>query len=155
MFTDEYVLRAPTLDPQFIQFVPNPSMVISAFSIELFLKCILIIEKQPAPLIHNLASLYKRISHKRKRRIDLLWEQHARPRLSHFATSENMPTDLGNALARCSTAFERLRYAYEDYANVVYYLGDLPPILRNIVLEIHPDWGLPSKLMEFKNPDSL
>ena len=135
--------------------IAPPSMVISSFSIELFLKCILLLENQTVPDIHHLSKLYRRISHKRKRRIEELWDAHGRPRLSKIAQAEvllgnQMPTDLPNALVQCSAAFERLRYAYEnDYRGVKFYLGDLPKILRNVILEIKPDWGAPSTLKTY------
>jgi hypothetical protein len=152
LYADEYILRGKHITAQQVELIAQPSMVISAFTIELFLKCILLLEEQEVPDIHSLSGLFKRISHKRKRRIDELWERHARPFLAGFATSQGVPTDLSNALFQCSLAFQRLRYAYEtNFQGVKFYLGDLPRILRNVILEIKPEWGVPTTLPTYPN----
>src|SRR5690348_14460205 len=78
--TDKEVICGKDLPQKYLPFIGPPSMVICSFAIELFLKCILLIEGQEVPNTHDLAKLFRRISHKRKRRIDELWEAHGRPR---------------------------------------------------------------------------
>ena len=125
--------------------VVPPTMVLSAFAAELYLKCILIIETNEAPAnIHLLHVLYRRLGHKSKRRIEELWDADCRPKLLSLTQSHGLPTDLPNALFKCSAAFEKLRYAYEDSFNdVVYYIGDFPWILARYIAEIRPDWRGP------------
>ena len=52
----------------------------------------------------------------------------------------NLPSDLSNALAKCGSAFEKLRRYYEDPNKVVYYIGDFAWILMRVIVEIEPDW---------------
>jgi hypothetical protein len=119
-----------------------PTMVLSAFASELFLKCLLILETGEAPEnIHPLHVLYRRVSHKRRRRIEELWDNDARPKLAGLAQALNLPTDLPNALFQCSKAFEQLRYAYENnFNNVRYYIGDFPWIVMRAIVEVKPEW---------------
>ena len=126
--------------------IAPPTMVLSAFASELLLKCLLIIETGEAPdNIHLLHVLYQRLSDKRKRRIEELWDAECRAKIEGLAKAQNVPSDLPNALFRCSRAFERLRYAYEDqFRDVTYYIGDFPWILAKAIVEIKPEWTRPS-----------
>jgi hypothetical protein len=42
---------------------------------------------------------------------------------------------LSNAFVKCGTAFENLRYYYEDPNKVVYYIGDFAWILMRAIVE--------------------
>jgi hypothetical protein len=125
--------------------IAPPTMVLSAFASELFLKCILILETGEAPEnIHLLHVLYPRVSHKRRRQIEEMWDADARPKLARLSQVKNLPTDLPNALFQCSRAFEQLRYAYENqFNNVTYYIGDFAWILMRAIVEIRPEWTPP------------
>jgi hypothetical protein len=88
--------------------------------------------------------LYRRVSQKRRRRIEEMWDADARPKLQNLGKALNIPTDLPNALFQCSEAFEQLRYAYEaQFNNVRYYVGDFPWILMRAIVEIKPEWKPP------------
>ena len=108
-------------------FMASPSMVL-AFAIELFLKCLLLLEGKEIDRIHTLNVLYRRLSHNRKRRIEEVWEKEARPKVGKLNRQFGFahPTDLPNALVTCARAFEHLRYGYEDPDRQVFYLGELP-----------------------------
>src|SRR5215469_14812861 len=58
--------------------IATPTMVLSAFAAELFLKCLLVLETDEAPATHRLDTLFKRLSHRRQRRIQQLWETDGR-----------------------------------------------------------------------------
>jgi hypothetical protein len=120
--------------------IAAPTMVLSAFAAELFLKCLLVMESGAAPPIHRLDLLFKRVSHKRQRRINELWETHGRPKLMPLCRALKLPSDLGNALSKCGTAFENVRYYYENPQKVVYYIGDFAWILMRVIVEIKPEW---------------
>ena len=51
-----------------------------------------------------------------------MWEADGRPKLTQLHKQKGHPIDLPNALVRCGDAFERLRYAYEEPENVIYYI---------------------------------
>lgn len=117
-----------------------PMLVLEAFSIELLLKTLLLIDGKEVPPSHQLAILFRRLGPKLKRRIVDAWELRARPMLADLGPKLKLPTDLPNALVRCDRAFERLRYGYEDPERMVFYLGGLPPLLVDLVVELKPEW---------------
>jgi hypothetical protein len=124
-------------------FMATPSMALSAFAIELFLKCLLLLEGKEIDRIHTLNVLFRRLSHKQKRRIEEVWDKEARPKVDtlrrQFGYSH--PSDLPNALVTCARAFEHMRYGYEDPDRQVFYLGELSTILWRTILELRPEWA--------------
>ena len=119
-----------------------PSMVLSAFASELLLKCLLLIENKEVDTTHSLNRLYQKISHTQKRRIDSAWEAEARPHIDSFCRIHGLPSDLANALVTCGRAFEQLRYGYEapEGEGQRFYIGHLPRILCEAIIEIKPEW---------------
>jgi hypothetical protein len=125
------------------EFMASPSMVLSAFAIELFLKCLLLLEGKEFDRIHSLNVLFRRLSHNQKRRIEEVWEKEARSKVDELRRKFGFPhpSDLPNALGTCARAFEHMRYGYEDPDRQIFYLGDLPTILWRIILGIRPEWA--------------
>jgi hypothetical protein len=122
-------------------FMASPSMVMSAFAIELFLKCLLVLEGKEYGRIHSLDVLYQKLSPKQKRRIEEVWDREARPKVEKLNQQFGLgPSDLPNALVTCGRTFEHMRYGYEDPDRQAFYLGELPTILWRIILDIHPEW---------------
>jgi hypothetical protein len=142
--TDQLLRKIGTPGTGWEMTVAPPAMVLSAFAAELFLKCLLLLEGTNPPPTHRLDVLFKLFSHKRQRRIQELWEADGRPRLTGFCKSLNLPSDLSNALAKCGSAFEKLRYYYEDPNKVVYYIGDFAWIMMRVIIEIKPEWTPPA-----------
>jgi hypothetical protein len=140
--TDQAIRRVFTPASGWGLIVAPPTMVLSAFSAELFLKCILILETNEAPAnIHKLHMLYRQLSSDARQRIEQIWDEECRAKLDGIARLHGHPTDLPGALLTCSAAFEKLRYAYENQFNdVVYYVGDFPWILARYIAEIRPQW---------------
>ncbi|NEV00698.1 hypothetical protein [Bradyrhizobium uaiense] len=138
--TEQYLSNGPG-DNDWRGNIALPTLVLSAFAAELFLKCLLILETEKAPAnTHQLHVLFRQISHQRQRRIIELWDVEGRPKILGIALIHNLPLDLPNAIDRCSRAFERIRYGYEaDWDDVVYYI-DLPRITYKVILEIRSDW---------------
>jgi hypothetical protein len=124
------------------RYMASPSMVLSAFTVELFLKCLLLLEGKEIDPTHRLNVLWKKLSHKQKRRIEETWDKEARPKVIQLNQQYGLgvPSDLSNALVRCGRAFEHMRYGYEDPDRQVFYLGDLPPILWRAIVDIRPEW---------------
>ena len=131
----------------------HPSMVLAAFGCELFLKCLLTLEGKPFKDTHSLDVLFRQIDHKHKRRIEEIWDQTSRLKLARLAAIEkNIHLDLPNAIVACRDAFLFLRYSYEDPSRAKFWLGELPGILREVILEIKPDWKQPEVSYDFRLP---
>jgi hypothetical protein len=120
--------------------IANSTMLLQAFAIELLLKCILLTENKEPPPTHRLDKLHRQVSHKAKRRILELWDRDARLQLVQFAKDTGNPIDLPNALVKCGSAFDRLRYHYEDPEKTQFYLGGLLRVLIEVLLEANPEW---------------
>jgi hypothetical protein len=138
--TDQLLRKIGTPESGWALTIVHPTMVLSAFAAELFLKCLLVLEGAAVPSTHRLDVLFKRVSHKRQRKIQELWEVDGRPKLIPFCRSHNLPSDLSNALVKCGSAFENLRYYYEQPDKVVYYIGDFAWIVMRAIVELKPEW---------------
>jgi hypothetical protein len=141
--TDQLLRKVGTPGSGWKMTIVVPTSVLSAFAAELFLKCLLVLERGNALPIHRLDVLFKNLPHKRQRRIQEIWESDARPKLRAFCLAKGLPSDLSNALAKCGNAFENLRYYYEDPNKVRYYIGDFAWILMRAIVEIEPEWVPP------------
>jgi hypothetical protein len=89
------------------------SIILSAFVLELLLKCLIVLDnKIPGPT-HSLSVLFRQLNHKHKRLIEAKWNNHpdGRAKITPFATHFKLPTDLPNAIVTCHRAFERMRYS--------------------------------------------
>jgi hypothetical protein len=139
-------LRQADLDIDKAILMSKPSMVLSSFASELFLKCILHLGGGHAPPTHNLDILFRRLPNQRKRRIQELWVEHLRanaPRYLALGQLRQISPNLRDCLKDCCDAFVLLRYAYEDPEKVVFYMGEFAYLLRQAILEFKPEWGLP------------
>src|SRR6516225_12467559 len=76
--TEQYVRSRD--NPQ-AGFMASPSMVLSAFAIELFLKCLLLLESKEIDRTHLLNVLYQKLSRSQRRRIEKSWDKEARPKI--------------------------------------------------------------------------
>lgn len=140
------VLRhAGDRDPQLMATVGSPHMVMSVFAIELYYKCLLSLEGERAPQTHNLKALHRDLEPATKTRIEQLWALHAPNLEPLWKTMEQhmkktVPRDFPTLLDMSSKAFSELRYLHEDDTGS-FFVGDLPPILRQIILERRPMWA--------------
>jgi hypothetical protein len=123
-------------------YMASPSMVMSAFAIELFLKCLLLLEGKETDRIHSLDVLYQKLSRSHRRRIEKAWDKEARPKVDKLNERFGLdyPSDLSNALVTCGQTFRDMRYGYEDPDRQVFYLGDLPLILWRAIVAVRPEW---------------
>ena len=145
LFT-ECRLRETSVGDQTTQdWVMMPAMVLSAFSAELFLKCLLILDGQRPPDVHHLRTLFELLHPQRKVRIEELWDKSVAANVHEFENTERLldikiPRDLKTALSDCGNAFDGLRYVYEDPSKVKFYIIDFARIVRTVILEFRPDW---------------
>ena len=146
----ERLLWAPIMEnPMLSAEVAQPCMVMSALSSELFLKCLICLEKGIVPAGHHLAALYEELADDTQIRIEQKWDSEIIPLRADVwkaieANSKGkivFELDLPSALQAGNRAFEHIRYNYEpESVNSDFYIGDLPALLMKIVLQIKPEW---------------
>jgi hypothetical protein len=125
---------------------------ISAFALELFLKCLRTIEVGDCFDGHDLERLYDHLAEGTRREIERLHEAHEDHAEFQRARAMQINTDLRSLLKRGRNTFDDFRYAYEQLpANTDWGLDVLTLLVRNIILERRQDWQKPSP--EF--PDGL
>ncbi len=142
-------LRNPVpLDhPEQIPLIAHPSMVLSVFATELYFKCLLCAEKGHVPNTHNLKALFRDLQLMTKRRLEDLWDEDIRrpERMKAIDVIRTLPKgdqlqlNLPYLLDIGANSFTELRYFYETQSTY-FLLGDLPNLLRKIILERFPGW---------------
>ena len=145
--SDHRLRNTITPDKPEIILIAQPSMVLSAFASELYIKCLLCIENGKLPNEHNLKTLFMQLAPSTRRRIEELWDEDTkhpnRQATFNFIRSmpggENLQFDLHYALKISATAFVDLRYFYENQ-QAFFILGEFPDILRKVTLEKCPHW---------------
>jgi hypothetical protein len=132
--------------------IDHPATTMSAFTSELYFKCLISIIGNDIPGRregHDLKKLFEAVNPSIRARIVALWDDHIweRHRRNFLALVETkipdgpIKRDLNWALTAGSRSFEQARYLYEDEApDLRFVLCDLPAILRATILEIRPDW---------------
>jgi hypothetical protein len=143
-FADTCLRRAGS-DPNVMNVIGTAQMVLAAFTLELYFKCLLCLETGKVPQTHNLKALFLGLTHSTRQRIDALWNPKAIELDYLFNTMERVtgtlvPRDLAAALDISANAFVRIRYAHEDDKSA-FIVGDLPSIVRRVILEKMPDWA--------------
>jgi len=136
----------PAHDPK-IMLIAQPSMVLSAFASELYIKCLLCIENGKVPNEHNLKTLFLQLAPSTRRRIEELWNddikqphrQETFNRIRAIPGAENLQLDLLYALKISGDAFIDLRYFYETQ-KAFFILDAFPNMLRTVILENCPHW---------------
>jgi len=123
-------------------------MVLSAFAIELYLKCLLCLETARLHRGHNLKNLFDSLQPKTRARLTELWDadimKPERQRVLAFIRSrpdgDKLRLDLPSVLVLGANAFEELRYFYEGERSY-FLLSDFPNALRAVILERVPGWA--------------
>lgn len=143
LWSEEHLRR--TEDPQVMALIAAPSIVLSSFTSELLLKCILVLETGNAPATHDLSVLFRRVSPPVRQRIIDEWDKAILAQQEQIAFNEAfsgkcIPRDLPSALDMCGKAFEGMRYIYEDPMKTNFYIIGLARILMSAIWEIKPDW---------------
>jgi hypothetical protein len=138
-----------TQDNNEVALIAHPSMVLCAFAIELYLKCLLCIETGKVTKGHDLKGLFLRLDPSTRKRLEDLWnESLKRPEkqrnfdgIRKLPEGDQLQSDLLYVLGIGSNAFEELRYLYETKRSH-FLLDDFPDMLHAVILEKFPDWRL-------------
>jgi hypothetical protein len=121
-----------------------PWSVLCAFSLELYLKCLLIMENGNAPETHNLKELFRNL--KRQTKAELKKQYYLKMQtdpVGKMRLERGEAVDLESDLETSKDAFVRMRYAYEGNLRdgAGFNVGVLANRIREHVLKIHPDWA--------------
>jgi hypothetical protein len=139
----------PRDQPDQVPLVAHPAMVLSVFASELYLKCLLCIEMGKVRNTHNLKVLFRDLQPATRRRLEDLWDQDVqRPErrrvfdhIRSLPMGRDLRLDLIYALDIGANSFTELRYFYETQRSH-FLLGEFPNLLRLVVLEKCPLWGM-------------
>ncbi|ODM73108.1 hypothetical protein [Bradyrhizobium elkanii] len=129
--------------------VAQPCMAVSALTSELFFKCLVCIETSRTPKGHHLFELFGLLAPETRSKIVHLWDAHVVPHrkamwdtIDQHHQEAKISRDLPGALLASSRAFETIRYNYEpDNQASEFNIGDLPRVLRRVVLQMKPEWA--------------
>jgi hypothetical protein len=117
-----------------------PLSVCSAFALELYLKCLIVIEGQAAPRTHDLAALFAQLSADAQADIKRRYNEYRAGLPDGFPINH----DIEDALKKSARAFEKLRYVYEGRLNE----GDgwachqVMVAVRDRIDSLHPGWKI-------------
>ncbi|WP_108683140.1 hypothetical protein [Methyloceanibacter sp. wino2] len=140
-------LRGNDMPPAHIKVFAGPSLVLSAFASELYFKCLQCIERGRYDKGHNLKNLFRSLSPATRKRIKEKWDadidRNAGAReLIEKQFGERIPADLDWALTAGARGFEELRYSFDpENANSKFFLTELPRMLREVIIEMKPEWS--------------
>jgi hypothetical protein len=142
---DELLRRKTDTGKPLIPYVGVPSLVLCAFSCELYMKCLIGLEGNWPPAVHNLKKLFKSLRGKTQKELETLWDAdvQARPSIAKLAAQigEKMPEHLREAISDGANAFDNLRYAHQkDLKETNFVLGAFPRLLQRLILSRRPDW---------------
>lgn len=146
LFADEKLRSREVLTaPEIGAYVALPCVVMQAFCIELYVKCLICIEGHPAPRGHHLKNLFDRLNGKTQKELAALWSADNESR-NEFRVQlpppwrDSVSDDVREALSQGARAFEELRYAYEGVPICRFYIDTMPRMLRRMIWQRKPEW---------------
>jgi hypothetical protein len=119
-----------------------PMVVVQAFATEIYLKCVLLLNKAKLPRIHELLDLYRLLRPDQQIRMEELYNQEAQTDPAFQTLRTIAPATaftLVYALTEMNKAFETWRYAYETPLETS-FLGHPWKATGRLILEMRPDW---------------
>jgi hypothetical protein len=127
--------------------IAHPAMVLSVFASELYLKCLLCVEKGVVPAKHDLMVLFEGLDVSTRHELDDLWDADIRrperkmvlDQIRQMPNGQNLRLDLRYALEKGANAFNELRYFYEREQSF-FLLSDFPFLIRKAILRRMPSW---------------
>jgi hypothetical protein len=132
-------------DQQIAVAVASPALILSAFASEIYLKCIICLETGELAHGHHLKNLFRQIGPCTRRAIQQRWDAYVSSPLKQRLYAKNgspVPVDLDWTLSEGSSAFTFLRYIHEvDNLKTKFLLGDFPNILRDVIIQMRPQWA--------------
>jgi HEPN domain len=123
-----------------------PMVICSAFSLELYLKSLILIEGGTYGKLHDLEKLFSRVKPKSQKIIRASYETHKMKMDAMFATFKDIPapkTDFDSVLHASAKAFENFRYAFEGIVKDQegWMASPICDSVRERIVELQPDWA--------------
>jgi hypothetical protein len=129
----------------------EPALTCQAFSLELYLKCLITMHAGTTPRHHNIAKLFEQCSPKHQEMMRTFYLGYFASEPAELAVQRRMkqefpgipdPRDLPAVLVAASTGYEKLRYNYEPPSgDPGYFQGQLLRAARQAVFTLQPDWS--------------
>jgi hypothetical protein len=123
---------------RFAGYTAVPTIVLSAFASELFLKSLLLIEGSNEGWGHGLFELFDKLSQEAKTDIEENWKAVLERKKDQGPFD---PRSLQELLKVGSKTFEVLRYAHEGVDGLQFHLSELPEALRTTIVARKPEWA--------------
>jgi hypothetical protein len=128
--------------------VALPAMVSAAFALEVYFKCIFVLEtNQPPPNQHNLRKLFELLAPATQVKIRALFAPHQakiQGYVNEAATAAGVTphaVDFDNVLNFSQDAFVLMRYIYESLPPMSGWFGHAIMVAaRQHIVDLHPDW---------------
>ena len=123
-----------------------PMVTCSAFSLELYLKCLILIEGNESEKSHDLERLFSSLAGESQIAIRTNYQKCAIHETAKLFAARGMPphpsTDFDFVLHASASAFENFRYAYEGIRkNPAGWMADpIRDCVRERILESYRDW---------------
>jgi hypothetical protein len=119
---------------------------IAAFALELYLKCLLVIEHNAAPPEeHNPKELFRLLRRQTKQSLRRQHNEWAPKQQAFQNLKKHIPDwefDLDSLLEQAQDAFTQLRYSYEGLREGMgFSLNGFTWFVRNRILKLHPEWA--------------
>ncbi len=126
-----------------------PTLSLYAFSLELYLKCLLVLSGSTSvPATHDISELFRNLPKNTRIRIERYWSklmiklgEDVIKRLMRWSKSSTLT--LESAISNCSNYFEEWRYLFEmPKTGVTVELAMLAVIvmIRSFILGLEPEW---------------
>jgi hypothetical protein len=133
----------------------TPYIVCHALSLEIFLKCLILLEGRSYKNIHGLKDLFDKLSDDSKANITSMYERHI-PKIQQqmllmheefrklgLASGDPPEATLASVLARSNHAFSGIRYLYEGQIrdDRHWEAAEAWGCVRERILELRPEWS--------------
>lgn len=116
-----------------------PAMVCSAFSVELFVKCLVMVERGETPRGHQLKTLFSLLSSSSQATVAQRFDELIGSNPNAQAMKAQFPhvsLAIDDVLETVNRVFEQWRYAYEGEAGSAYGLGELAQAVRQRIVDL-------------------
>jgi hypothetical protein len=138
--------------PEIAAFVGNPSMALSALTLELLLKTMHALHSEyRVPQIHHLGHLFRGLSSPDQAAVQACWDPvflnfqerwEQMRRMAYRSEVKPLTPSVIEALDAGALTFEKARYGFDQSKNFDYYVDDLRVPLIDLIVSRQPHFGV-------------